>query len=471
MEYRQYIINGLRDIRFWICLFFIFHLLTIALPPLEPGSTWRQTDGLMVARNFYERDANILYPSVDVAGNKTGIVGCEFPVLNYLIYTVSLVFGYESWYGRFINLIVSSIGVLYFFRIIRNYFGELPAFNASMLVLVSVWFTYNRTNIPDTFAASLCIVGLYYAVQYLRRGKLSDLILFTLLGGIGCLAKISAACLLTTLAIPLFLSQTGYHRKIALVIVGFIILSAVYAWYFVWVPYLSRKYDFGEHFFMGMSFSTGASQLLHNWPAALRRFYNTPFKYTGFLVFLAGLIIAVHKKLWLPLLLFIVPFTAFTIVILKCGFNFLVDAYYVIMFIPPMAFIAGCGLAQIKRRSVIAIALAIVSIEGVANQLHVLEIRQPNLALTKLENELDAISLRNDLIVINSNARADPTPMYFAHRRGWVIRNSDFTDTGYLSRLKNQGCKYAVIIKKPYGDIDLGLQKIFDSTYFKIYKM
>lgn len=471
MQYREFTLKSLRDIRLWIGLFFLFQLFTIALPPLEPGSTWRQTDGLMVARNFYERNSNILYPAVDVAGEKTGIAGCEFPILNYLIYSVSLVFGYESWYGRLINLVVSSIGIFYFFRIIRRYFGELPAFNASVLVLVSVWFTYNRTNIPDTFAASLCIIGLYYATRYLDSGRLLYLLIFTLLGGVGCLAKISSACLLTTLAIPLFFSSAVYQRKIALVAAGIIILSVVIGWYFIWVPYLSRQYGFGEHFFMGMSFRQGATQLWNNWPATLRRFYNTPFKYTGFLVFLAGLIIAIQKKLWLPLLVFIVPFTAFAIVIVKCGFNFHIDAYYVIMFIPPMAFIAGCGLAQVKRKSIVIIALSIVGIEGIANQVHVLEIRQPNLALTKLETEMDAISGRNDLIVINGSARADPTPMYFAHRRGWVIRNTDFAAAGYLDQLKTKGCKYAVIIKQPYGDLELGLEKIFDSAHFKIYKM
>jgi hypothetical protein len=190
MQITSSIIRLLHDIRFWLAFFFIIHLATITLPPLEPGSTWRQTDGLMIARNFYEGNSNILYPTVDVGGERSGIVGCEFPILNYLIYLVSLLFGYESWFGRLINLIASSLGVLFFYKLIRQYFGHESAFNASILVLVSIWFTYNRTNIPDTFAASLCMIGLYYAVNYLEHGKFYQLILFFLLGGLGCLSKI-----------------------------------------------------------------------------------------------------------------------------------------------------------------------------------------------------------------------------------------------------------------------------------------
>src|SRR5256885_261898 len=97
------------DIRFWIVLYFLIRLFHITQPPLEVAHNWRQSTGLMVSRNFYEVEANILYPRVDMAGDKTGITGTEFPLLNYLIYLVAKVFGWADWYGRLINLIVSSL--------------------------------------------------------------------------------------------------------------------------------------------------------------------------------------------------------------------------------------------------------------------------------------------------------------------------------------------------------------------------
>jgi hypothetical protein len=121
----------LKDIRFWIVFFFLIRMYGITFPPLEVGHNWRQTDGLMIARNFYERSPNIFYPTVDVAGEKTGIVGCEFPILNYLIYLLSLIFGYQHWYGRIIVLIFSSLGILFFYKVIKKKFTESVAFNAS----------------------------------------------------------------------------------------------------------------------------------------------------------------------------------------------------------------------------------------------------------------------------------------------------------------------------------------------------
>ena len=101
-----------RDIRFWIILFFFIRLIGITNPPLEIGHNWRQTTVTMVSRNFLETDNNIFYPRIDIAGNKTGITGMEFPLFNYLTYLVSEIFGYQHWYGRLINLIISSLGLI-----------------------------------------------------------------------------------------------------------------------------------------------------------------------------------------------------------------------------------------------------------------------------------------------------------------------------------------------------------------------
>jgi len=470
VSYKKWVLPLAKDIRFWIVLSFILHMSAISLPPLEPGSTWRQSDGLMIARNFYEHNPTIFYPTVDLAGEKSGIVGCEFPILNYLIYLISLIFGYASWYGRLINVIVSSVGVFYYYRLIRNYFGDASAFNATIIVLVSVWFTYERTTIPDTFAASLCLVSLYYAIYYLEEGKIYQLFFYFILGLFGCLSKISAATILSVLAIPVFLGSGLRKRKISFCFFSALILISLYGWYFGWVPYLNTNYGFGEHFFMGMPFRDSVNQLLENWPKTLERFYDTPFKVSGFIAFLTGLYFAIKKKLWLQLALFIVPFTAFCVVILKTGSNFHIDAYYVIMFIPSMAFIAGCGLAQINHKLVVTILLLVVGIEGIANQLHVFQIRQPNKSLETLEPILDRVSDRDDLIAINGD-HGDPTPMYQAHRRGWVEPNEFFLRPGQLDRLRMKGCRYIVILKKFSGDLDLALEKVYDSEQFKVYKI
>ena len=128
------------DIRFWLIALAIVRLYGITLPPLEFQHAWRQADGLMIARNFVETDSNIFYPRVDIAGDKTGITGSEFPMLYYLIYLVSLVFSYQPWYGRIIVLIFSTLGSFYFYKSIKKFFGETVAFYAG--IILTGWYGF-----------------------------------------------------------------------------------------------------------------------------------------------------------------------------------------------------------------------------------------------------------------------------------------------------------------------------------------
>lgn len=461
----------INDIRFWILLFFVIHLSAITLPPLEPDSTWRQTDGLMIARNFLEHNANILYPTTDVAGEKTGIVGCEFPILNYLIYILSLIFGYQHWYGRLINLIVSSIGIFFFFKLIKNHFGQQAGFNSAFIVLASIWFTYNRTNIPDTFALSLCIISLYCGIQYLKTEKINYLLIFFVFGLVGCLSKITAATLLTVLAVPYFLTEGKWRAKGFLFVLSSIILAAVCTWYFYWVPYLNHTFGIEGRFFMGMPIADGMELLLSNIPLTLKRFYFTPFKFIGFFVFVVFFFLTIWKKQWLPLVLFLVPFTTYLLMIPKLAIGWHIDAYYVIMFIPPMAFIMGWGLAQVDKKMITLIALLAIGTEGVANQIHVLEIRYPFNTLVKLEAALDQVTKRDDLIAINGIEYGDPTPMYMAHRKGWVHNTDAFSNQQYLNDIRSNGCKFIVIVKTIYGDLALKLVTVYESDDFRIYDL
>jgi hypothetical protein len=460
-----------KDMRVWIALFFLLHLTTITLPPLEPASTWRQTDGLMVARNFYEVDSNILYPRVDVGGDKTGIVGCEFPFLNYLIYLLSLVFGYAHWYGRLIDLIVSSIGVYYLYRLIKTHFDEQTGLYTGVIVLASQWFTYCRTNIPDTFSTSLCIIALYYGVRFLYEGGYGKLALYFVLGWLGCMNKISVAATLTVLAIPFFQSGVKIDRKVGIAISSAMILASAYWWYFMWVPYLNNEFGFAGHFFMGLPLGEGMHQIIELWQPTLKRFVVTPFKYSGFILFLFGLFILIKDKMRLRALAFALPFVAYLFVVIKSGYGFQLNPYYVIVLIPPMAFVIATGLASIRNAWIVLVLLLAIAGEGIGNQIHTFSIREPNRSMVKIEAILDEYTDRRDHIVINGTAATDPTPMYFAHRKGITVANAELSDPAAIERFRSIGMKYVVILPEMYGDVRPDLPILADTGYVRIYKL
>ncbi len=460
----------IKDIRFWIAVFFIGRLYGITNPPLDGASTWRQTDVLMIARNFYENDPNILYPTLDFAGDESGVVGSEFPLLNYLIFITSLIFGFENWYGRLINLLITSLGTFYFFKSIKKYFGESAAFNSAIVLLCSMWFSYSRNTLPDVFAASLCLISLYFALQYLEEGKAANFIPFLILAMLGCLAKISAAPILTALAAPVLFGDAPMRRKIIFSLGAAIILASVCVWYFFWVPYLNSIGPLGGYYFMGMSFSEGAQDLISKWKDTLNQFLVTPIKYSGLGLLLMSLFLMINKKKWGALFSFGVPLLVYIIFIFKSGRWFYVNDYYPLISVPIFAFAVGFGLDQLKSKKVAIVLLIILCAEGIGNHIHVFEIRPPLSSLIPLEAALDGVTDPKDLIAINSE-EGSPTPLFCAHRKGWNVTNKYLAQSENLEQLKNKGCKFIVILKIYGTEIKLNLDSVYDSREFSIYKL
>ncbi|MCB0762578.1 MAG: glycosyltransferase family 39 protein [Flavobacteriales bacterium] len=433
----------------FLTAFFLLRLIGITNPPLEVEHNWRQTTVAMVARNFVEVDANPLYPRIDIAGEKTGITGMEFPLLNYLIYLVSLLFGYEHWYGRLINLVVSTIGCFYFFKLIREYWSDQMALRATMLLTFSIWFEFSRKIMPDTFSMSLIIIALYWAVRFTKRTNFAwkELALFACFASLGVLSKIPSGYLLAVLAFVVFDTSQPLQKRGALTVAGVVAMVPAVWWYFYWSPHLVDTYGF-THFFSGRSWGTGIRQIGENLHMTLKKFYDTALKFSGFALFLWGAYKSVvsGKKDVLPL--FLLANAAFLIIVFKSGSAFPKHSYYIIPFVPVMAWIAAYGLEFIPRKWAMALVV-VVGIEGIANQQHDFRIKESEMALMNLENDLDKFTETADLVLINSGQL--PTPMYIAHRKGWVMSNEEIMHTDTLQKQIDRGLQVIVILKKSYG--------------------
>lgn len=463
-----------RDIRFWIIFFFVIRLIGITNPPLEVSHNWRQTTVTMVARNFLEVDNNIFFPRIDIAGEKTGITGMEFPLLNYLIYLVAKLFGYQHWYGRLINLLISSFGVWFFYKLVGKYLTRQTAFYAAIILIVSIWFQFSRKIMPDTFSMSLIIASIYYGSNYLdnssRKHALIHLICYVILMSLGALSKLPSGMLLVVFVLFLFNRNILVKRKLVFSVFTIIGVLPVVIWYYYWVPYLVEEYGF-LHFFMGKSFCQGFNEIIRNLSETLNKFYDTALKFIGFVIFVYGLALSIINKDKKIYLVFILTFISFSIFIFKAGFTFSHHSYYIIPFVPVMALVAGYGLAAIRHTKIALIILIAIAIEGIANQQHDFSIKEKDARLVRLENDLDKVSLPSDLIIINSGNY--PSPMYFAHRRGWVSSNERIEDEAYIDGLKQKGLRFIVILKRNFGtEISLSsYKKVFENEDYCIYEL
>jgi len=457
----------LTDIRFWIIFLFALRLIGIMDAPLEPGHNWRQALTNMISRNFLENGAHILYPTVDIAGAQTGIIGSEFPFFNYLIYLFSYFFDGTHWMGRLINLSVSSFGLYYFYKLLKNLINQQTAFNATIILGVSIWFAYSRKIMPDTFSVSLVIIGLYHAYIYLKDGLKRKLVYFFIFCTLGMLCKIPALSLFSVLFILPFIKEIEKRRKRMIYAVGALSFLIVCLWYFAWVPYLLRTYEFQLYFPKG--FIEGIKEIAPLLPELFEKFYFCALhSYIALAFVLIGIVLLIKsKKVYLIVAIGIVTLV-FILFILKTGAVFPQHSYYIIPFSPVFALLAGYAIQRVPLKFQF-IVLTLIAIEAIANQQHDFRIKESEYYKLKLEKIANKYIPKDELIIINGGQ--SPQGIYFSNRKGWTVENNDILNTEFIDSLTRLGAKYIIVDLSRIEQAPLPYKTLYSDEHYSIYSL
>ena len=445
------------NIRFWIFLFFIVRLIGITNPPLETGHNWRQVITNMVARNMVEKEAQFFYPEIDMAGDLSGISGSEFPFFNGLIYLFSMLFDYSHWLGRLINLVVSSIGIFYFYKLIQSYFSKKIAFNAAIILLASLWFSFSRKIMPDTFSVSLVFIGMYYGSSFLKSNNKLQLLLFFIFTTLGVLCKLPVIYLFGLYTLIFFSTIIDNQKKIAIGISLVITTILAYSWYFVWVEYLFQTYHY--QLFFPKTFQQGFAEIKAFIPETFKQFYFSALRsYLALLFVLVGLGFFMKQEKRLLTSTFLLVVMVFAAFIVKTGNVFPTHNYYVLPFVPIMAFFAAYGLNKVP--SILSyVLLAVIVFEGVLNQQHDFFIKESEQYKIKLEQIASSSIEKEALIIINGGE--SPQELYFTNRRGWTVEHSKLLSPTFIDSLTNRGAAYLILDKKQEPKITTEHPKIY----------
>jgi 4-amino-4-deoxy-L-arabinose transferase-like glycosyltransferase len=458
------------EILFWICIFFIARLFHITDAPVEMAHSWRQAFTNSIARNFLEVDNNIFYPRSFIFGNNPGIVGTEFPFLNYLIYICAKLFGYTHWYGRLINLLISSVAILYFYKIIFKFIKPAIAFNAAMILMCSLWFIFSRKSMPDTFSISFVMIGLFYGLNYLYGDQKRDLIFYVVFTMLGILCKIPGIYLLAVFAVPVFDSKINLLKRVYFVSGTLLLIIPVLLWYFYWVPHLDSMY--GNWLYSPRTLVDGVAEVFSKLRLTAEKFYFSSLEsYIGFLFFLAGCFFMFRNKNRNVVITFSLLTFIFILFIFKTGIVFPLHSYYVIPFVPVIAVLAAYGLEQITKPSIRTLFLFIIIAEAIANQQDDFFIKKSQLYKLELESVADRVSSPDDLIAINSGD--NPQLLYLAYRKGWRLYNEQAANIEMIRSLKEKKCKYLFIDKHQLENSSLPSygKEVYNDSNFIVYDL
>jgi len=462
-------------IRIWIAGVFLVRLWGVWNPPFDRFDAWRQSITAMTTRNFLEVDPNIFFPRVDFAGNLSGIIGMEFPIYNWLTAALAWSIGMNTQidlFARLLNMAVTSVGIFYFYKSVREFIAKDIAFPAAVLLLCSLWMLYSRKIMPDTFAAGLALIGVYHGLKYARDGGYVALTQFICFMLVAILSKISVAFML--IYPPLLMYRQGFQtsRRMLTLAMGIgVVLVTVSIWYFWWVPALNERYGF-QHFFMGRPLIEGFTQIVQNGSETFETFTKNTLGYAGSALLIIGLISIALKRDRVLAFVFIGGMVAFLPFVVKSGFNFYHHKYYVIPFVPVLCVLAGQGVQLLKRpgwRWILAMIFSVFLLEQTARLARDLSVNNDH--LLGLSKTLNAVSDPQDLILINSGD--DPTLMYFADRKGWVVHPEQLKSASYLRELELKGLKFVVLVKSQEGKFEPKLRYpiVHQDEYFLIYRV
>lgn len=460
--------NNAPAILLLIALFFLSGLENIMLPPLDAHG-WRQSLTLSIAHNFLEHP-NILYPRMDIGGETEGIISCEFPLYNYLLAGIFKVFGPHDWYGRLLNWTIACAGLWFFYELVRKSLNPRAAFFATLTLMCSILFEYARKSMPDTFAISLTVAGIWSALEYLEKGRSKFLVASFLLVTFGGLSKIPAIIALSFLWMPL--SDKSYptllKKRLTLTLATGI--SLVLAWYFVWMPYLLETYK--NQLIFPVSFREGWKIIMEQregeaWDTTVKGvfYYKLPFLFA--LMGLGALLAGNDSRFKWFALTYLAAFFAFA---LKTGIVFPTHEYYSIPLALLWAFAMGYFLDQLRWSPLWSGTLALVLL--LPSYLYYKQRSfTPDHArryLQRLNPLMERFTRPEDKIMVNDGS-FNPTMMYWAKRKGWTVNQDVPGQTTWMPGYKKQGLKY-IVLDRHLQDDTLPYALVYEDEHFRLYQ-
>ena len=413
--------------------------LVLINQPYVDHWSWRQSDVAAIARNFYEGGFRFAYPQIDWAGDATGYVGTEFPILPFLTAICYKVAGIHEWIGRSQAVIFFAVSLPFFFLLVREVFDNTAAAWATFFFSFAPLNVFaGRSFMPDVPSLSLAIIGLYFFLRWIRDREWAPLLVAAIVISLCILIKATSIIV----AVPLlYLAVAGIgdpgRREIKLVTIrdcrsrlqlllfaALAVLPSV-AWYW-------HAYQIAQRFYPYHLFGAGGIRIENfSWYWAIAR-ETVRSSLTPVLAILAlvGLFVAprlrrcsaegrLRSKYSALFHWWLVAMVLFVII---AGYGNR-HRWYQLPFVPITAALAGAACAFLGSKissRVVAITLSILvaSSFGILSFLCVRPLYESSAAqLRDAGLELDKITAPDALIVAADTG--DPTIFYYARRKGW----------------------------------------------------
>jgi 4-amino-4-deoxy-L-arabinose transferase-like glycosyltransferase len=393
---------------------------------------WRESDVLMVGRNFCRGFTPLWLPAVDHGGNGPGITGMELPLLSAVSGAIACGDPRQTYTARAVVLGFSLAGILALAVLARRHLGPRGAWIAVFGYAFSpLVFFYGRTVQPDVPALSLGLVGLWLfdaAVPANRPSRFGLYLGSAAAIALGALVKLPVVVFGLPLVVLLWERRgLAAARAVRYWLYLPVALTPVIAWY-AWARHLVDAFGY-PYFFLGSSFEA----LVASWRDP--SFYNRIFLQGFFDAYVcpAVAVLGVGSFL-LPgrrgppwLLAMLLAAIAFFFL---AGESAAWHTVYGIIAVPSLCLAAGAAVdalsARLPRRiGAVAVALLVASTPAWAFfRTKNWFTRQGSAApFDAAKAALDGARPKEDRVLLLSNG--NPRALWLLDRKGWMSSTAD----------------------------------------------
>ena len=420
-------------ITIWI-LAVAVRLILINQPYVDHWS-WRQSDVAAIARNFSEGGFRFAHPQIDWAGNATGYVGTEFPILPFVAAICYQFAGIHEWIGRSQAMIFFAVSLPFLFLLVREIFGSTAAIWATFFFsFAPVNIFAGRSFMPDVPSLSLAIVGLYFFLRWIEDRESVSFLLAAITISLSILIKVTSIVIAAPL---LYLAVAGIgdpgrletklmrsrdHRSgLQLLLFAAIALLPSAAWY--WHAYQVAEKFYPHHFFGAGGVRIESFSWYWNIARQTATSSLTPILS---IMALIGLFVAPRSRYSRLFHWWLAAMILFFVVV---GYGNR-HRWYQLPLVPIAAAFAGAACAFIgskiasSRIAIVTLSILLASSFALLSYLCVRPLYESSAAqLRDAGLELNKITAPGALIVAAD--MGDPTIFYYAQRKGWHFLEKD----------------------------------------------
>ena len=446
--------------------------------PMAEAHRWREITNMDIARNFYERSMNLLYPQVNWGGDRTPYVGMEFPLMQWVAALLYHVFGEQAIVGRLISLAFSVGTVWALYALGAWLFGVAAGRAAAFLFAISPSaIFFGRFFISDTPMVFYSVAAVLAWVVYLDTRSRTAGILAAVCGALAFLVKIPAVMILAPVAWAAWESRRWSALRDRGLVAGVAVaLAATALWYwhadriYHWTGLSEAIWHPSGNYAPPISLASGPFVGIYHWATAARLkdpdFYNEMLTRAwalhltpgGFILALFALVTTwrlPRRRIvdaWLGVVLLFMLVTA------EGNFH---HEFHQLPLLPPAALLFGIAAAPafdgawLRARGgrvigalgsaavLVAVALLSFKYSGVVQNFF----RPDRMDMVPIEagRAIQQVVVPSDLLVTveyEEYGNNSAILLYWAHRRGWSFDLKSITPQVIDLLRKDFGARY-----------------------------